>query len=210
MVGAPLDVDDGGSLEEIRKGRRVHGGRRDDEFEVGAALQQQLHVAEQKIDIKASLVGFIDDDGVVLPQVTVGLCLSQQDAVRHELKPCFRAAVVVEAHLVAYIVSEFAANFLGNAACDGHGGQPARLGAAEPAASLASHLQSDFGQLGCFAAACFADDDDDLVFAKGICYFLTVPSNGKVRVKEVRRLSGSIGDDYLGISARPLRVLLLR
>ncbi|MDP3402758.1 MAG: lipopolysaccharide kinase InaA family protein, partial [bacterium] len=55
-----------------------------DEFELGAAGEQLLEVAEQEVDGEAALVGFVDDDRVVVLQLAVAaegplLSLSEAD-----------------------------------------------------------------------------------------------------------------------------------
>jgi hypothetical protein len=59
------DLDDGRGIKGFGKFLRVDGGRCDDDLQVPPAVEQLLENSQDKIDIEAALVGFIDDDGVV-------------------------------------------------------------------------------------------------------------------------------------------------
>ena len=91
LVQAAGDFDDGhrffGRAKVAREAFGVDGRRGDDDFEVGAARQDLLQVAEQEVDVQAALVGLVDDDGVVGLEQRVGLGLGQQDTVGHQLDP---------------------------------------------------------------------------------------------------------------------------
>src|SRR3546814_19418743 len=56
-----------------------------DQFQVGAPGQQLPQEAQQKIDVQAALVGFVDDNGVVASQQRIALRFGQQYAVGHQL-----------------------------------------------------------------------------------------------------------------------------
>ncbi len=79
----------------------VDGGGHDDDFEVGSTREELLEVAEKEIDVEGAFVGFVDDDGVVLIEITVALGLSEKDAVGHELDIALGAGVIAEADFVA-------------------------------------------------------------------------------------------------------------
>ena len=66
----------------------IDGGRGDDDLQVGAARQDLLEVAQQKVDVQTALVGLVDDQGVVGLQKRIGLLLGQQNAVGHQLDGC--------------------------------------------------------------------------------------------------------------------------
>ena len=93
----------------------IDGGRGDDHFQVGPLGQQLLEVAEEKINVQAAFVRFIDDDGVVLTQQRIGLGFSQQDTVGHQLDPGTLAQGVVEAHLEADMLARCRTQLLGDA-----------------------------------------------------------------------------------------------
>ena len=113
-VGAAGDLDDrrraAATVGEVAgEPLGVDGRRGDDQLEVGPARQQPLEVAEQEVDVEAALVGLVDDDRVVLAQLTVALELGEQDAVGHQLEPARARGAVGEAHLVADQVAELGA-----------------------------------------------------------------------------------------------------
>ena len=207
MVGASLHVDNGCAFEEVGEGSRVHGGGGDDEFQILPALQEQLHVTQQKVDIEAAFVSLIQDDGMVLPQVAVRLCFRQQNTVCHQLDSCLRRGRVVKAHLVAHEAAGGAAHFLRQAARYGYGGQSARLGAAQSAGAVACYLQRNFGQLRGLAAAGFAHHDHDAMPPQGLGYLLPVAGDGEVRVSKGGRwghgelFAPALGDTAVGIDA---------
>ena len=68
-----------------REALRIDGRRGDDHLEIRALRQQFAQVAENKVDIEAALVRFIDDQRVVLHQQAVLLNFRQQDTVGHQL-----------------------------------------------------------------------------------------------------------------------------
>ena len=109
----------------------IDGGRGNDDFQIRAAWQQVFQIAKQKINVEAALVRLVDDDGVVLAEVTVGLGFSQHDAVCHQLDVAFRTGFVVETHFVTDGLTDVAAQFFGDALCYRTCGQTARLGVAD-------------------------------------------------------------------------------
>ena len=54
----------------------------------------------------------IDDQGIVLLQITVSLRFSQQDAVRHELDVGCLLDLFHEPHLIAHPLTQFRAHLL--------------------------------------------------------------------------------------------------
>jgi hypothetical protein len=156
--------------EVLREPLRIDGRRGDDQLEVGAPRQQALEVAEQEVDVEASLVGLVDDDRVVAAQVAVALQLGEQDAVGHQLDPAGATRLVGEADLVPHGLAELGAQLAGDALGDRTRGDPARLGVADdavPATLAPAELETDLGQLGGLAGSGLARDDDDLVVADG-------------------------------------------
>ena len=57
---------------------------RDDHLEVGALCEKTLQVAEQKVDVDASFVCFVNDDRVVGAKKRIGLGFCKENPVRHE------------------------------------------------------------------------------------------------------------------------------
>ena len=105
----------------------VNGGGRHDDREVRAARQELTQIAEQKINVQAALMRFVNDDAVVSQKVRIGLRLGQQDAIRHQLDLRVFRQLVGKAdfktdHFAKRRV-QFVRNALGDAGC----GNAARL-----------------------------------------------------------------------------------
>ena len=163
-----------GRRKVIRKALRVYRCRSDDDLEVGPARQELAQVAEQKVDIQAAFVRFVNDDGVVGAQQRVGLRLGQQDAVCHQLDRGVAAQAVLKAHFEADHLAQRGLEFFGNALGHAGGGYAPGLRVADQRAATAgvielaaAHGQGDLGQLGGLARACFTTDDDHLVRGNG-------------------------------------------
>ena len=109
----------------------IDGGRGDNDFQIRAAWQQVFQIAEQKINVEAAFVRLVDDDGVVLAEVAVGLGFGEHDAVCHQLDVAFRTGFVVETHFVTNGLTDVAAQFFGDAFGHCPRGQAARLGMAD-------------------------------------------------------------------------------
>ena len=161
-VGAAGDLDDRRAREVGGHPLDVDRRRGDDELQVGTPRQQLGQVAQQEVDVEAPLVGLVEDDRVVLPQHPVVRDLGEQHAVGHELDQRAVRDLVAEAHLVADDVAQRAAELLGDALGDAAGGDPARLGVADPPAHAAAQLERDLRQLGGLARAGLPGDDHDL------------------------------------------------
>src|SRR3546814_1289290 len=78
-----------------------------DQFQVGAPGQQLPQEAQQKIDVQAALVGFVDDNGVVALQQRISLRFGQQYAVGHQLNGRVRSGTVIKAYLIAHPIAQF-------------------------------------------------------------------------------------------------------
>ena len=117
--------------EVFGKAIGIDGGRGDDDFQIRAARQQVFQITEQKINVEAAFVRLVDDDGVVLAEVAVGLGFGQHDAVCHQLDVAFRTGFVVKTHFVTHGLTDVAAQFFGDALCNCTCGQTARLGVAD-------------------------------------------------------------------------------
>jgi hypothetical protein len=62
-----------------------------------------LEIAEQEINVQTALVGFIDDQRVILAKQGITLRLGQKNAIGHQLDPRAVGERVMEAHLVAHM-----------------------------------------------------------------------------------------------------------
>ncbi len=128
-----------------------------------AARQQALEIAQQEVDVKAALVGLVDDQGVVFEQVPVMLDLGQQHAVRHQLDAGLRGDPVMEAHLVADEPTNLPAQFLRHPTRQAAGGDAPGLGVADAPEHPAAQFQTDLGQLGGLAGAGLTAQDQHLM-----------------------------------------------
>ena len=167
-IGPPGDHDDGGVVEVAAELFGVDGGGGDDDFEFGAFGEELFEVADEEVDIEAAFVGLVDDEGVVLLEVAIGLGFVQEDAVGHELDAGVFGEFIGEADLVADGLAEGGIQLLGDADGDGAGGDASGLGVADHASGAAAEFEADFRELGGFAGACFAAEDDELVFGDGL------------------------------------------
>ena len=71
-----------------------------DNYKVTHRLEM-VEKAKKEVDVQTTFVGFVDNDRVVLFQITVVLGFRQQDAVGHQLDQCAVRTLVFEAHLIA-------------------------------------------------------------------------------------------------------------
>ena len=211
-VGAPGDFDNRRVVEVLGKTLQVDGRRGDDHLEVGATRQQGLQVAEEEVDVEASFMCLVDDDGVVLFQVAVVLGFGEQDAVGHQLDQAAVLALVFEAHLVADQLAQWRANFLGHPGGDAACGQAARLGVADQAVYAAADFQADLRQLGGLARTGFAGDHQHLVFLQRLLDLIALGGDRQIVVVTHRRHAAFARLD-LGTGGletlQPLRLLSL-
>ena len=150
-------------FEMLREPRGVNGGAGDNEPQVGPLGKDAVQAAEEEIDIKGPLVGFVDDDGVVLVESAVGLRFRQQHAVGHHLDQRLIARLIGKADFVAHELAAGRAKLFRQASSNGTSRNPPRLGVADEPAAAAADLQADFGDLRGLSAAGLAADDDDLM-----------------------------------------------
>ena len=83
----------------FRKALWIDSGRGDNQLQIGPPPGQLPQIAQQKIDIQRSLVGFVDNQCVVLIQEAVALRFSQEHAVGHQFNQRVGAGSVGEADL---------------------------------------------------------------------------------------------------------------
>ena len=158
-IGAAGDLQHGhlgvqGPGEVVAELDRINGGRGDDQLQIGPFGQQGGQIPQQKVDVQAALVGLVDDDGVVGPQLRIALDLRQEDAVGDHSQTGASAGLVGESHLVADLIAQPGARLRGDALGHGSGGDPSGLGVHNLAAVVAAtHFQEDLGDLGGFARA---------------------------------------------------------
>jgi hypothetical protein len=163
---------------------------------IGALLKCKLSRLGS-IDVERAFVSFVDDDGVVVGERAVVLCLGEQDAVGHELDDRVGRGLVAEADLVSDGVAELDAEFLRDAGGDRACGQAARLGVADEAGAAAAGIDADFGELRGLAASGLAADDDDLVVADGGDDLLALLADGKFgRVRGLRQAGDVLGGAF--------------
>ena len=193
-VDASADLDDRGVAEERRDAGGVERGGRDDDAEFGAPREQELHVPEQKVDVEGAFVHLVQDDAVVLVQFRVVLRLGQQDTVRHELDDRGIVRAVVEAHLIADLVSARASGLVRETAGERGGGDPARLGAADASGASEALQQGGLRELGRFAGPGGAADDDDLMRLQRGADFRDLRGDREI-VRELAADAGSDGDE---------------
>ena len=67
----------------FRKTLGINGCRGNNQLEIGSLWQQLFQVAQQKINIQTALMGFINNNRVILIQKRIILGFGQQDAVGH-------------------------------------------------------------------------------------------------------------------------------
>ena len=134
-----------------------------DHLEIGPFGQQRAQIAEQEVDVQAALVRLVDDQGVIGGEQRVGLSLSQQNAVGHQLDMAGCGELVGEADLVAHRLPERTVELLRDARSRGPRRQPPRLGVTDQTRCTAPQRHADLGQLSGLARTRFATDDDDLM-----------------------------------------------
>ena len=123
--------------EMLGKAVGVDGGRGDDDLQVGAARQDLLEVAQQKVDVQTALVGLVDDQGVIGLQKRIGLRLGQQDAVGHQLDGGVTRQLVLKPHFETHHLAQRGFQLLGDALGHRGGSDAAGLGVTDDLAALA-------------------------------------------------------------------------
>ena len=69
---ASRHFDDGCIVKGLRKTLRVDRRRRDDDLEIGSLGKNSFDVTDQKIDVQATLVRFINNQGVIIKDIDFG------------------------------------------------------------------------------------------------------------------------------------------
>jgi hypothetical protein len=151
-------------------------------------------------------VGLVDDEGVVGLQQGVGLGFGQQDTVGHEFDGRVFAQAVLKPDLETHHLAQRRLQFLGDALGHRAGRNAPGLGVADHAGTFAGlgvqltapQRQRDFGQLGGFARAGFAADDDDLVLVHGGHDFVTAGRDGQALAERGFDLVAQLACSFLG------------
>ena len=104
-----------------------------------------MQIAEQEIDVETALMRLVDDQGVVLEQISIIANLRQQDAIGHQLEVGPFPDVVTETDLVANAATDLLAQFggypAGQAACC----DTTRLGMTDTPKHASAHFEADLG-----------------------------------------------------------------
>ncbi len=186
-----------------RETLRVDGRGGDNDLQIRALRQDALEVAEDEINVQASFVRLVNDEGGVAAQQLVVLNFGEQNAVGHELDSALFADFGGESHLVADGFADFLAEFFGDAFGDGTRGEAARLGVADEALLSQAQVEAHFGDLGGFTRAGFTRDDDDLVVADRVHDVFAAFADG-----QLFGVGDDLGDERL-VAARCRAVLLV-
>lgn len=146
--------------------------RGDDQPQLWPTRKQAVQMAQEEVDVEAALMRLIQNDGVVGLKTWVGLNLSEQHAVGHELDGDAWPGFVCKPNLVAHLgigLTEHRAEFLCHPSGHRGGRQTPRLGMGDGAAfGGAACSQRNLGQLGGLARAGLAADDDHRLLHHGL------------------------------------------
>ena len=146
------------------------------------AGQQPLQIPDQKIDVQRPLMGLVDDDRVIGPQVAIGLGFGQQDAVGHQFDERLGRGLVTEADFIRHPAVAAGPEFFGQPRRNTPGRQAPRLCVADHAAEAQAGFEAQLGQLRALAAAGLAANDHDLML-------LNQPQN-RVAMRRNRQIGG--------------------
>ena len=149
----------------LRKTRHIDGRGGHDNLEVRASRQQLLQIAQQKINVEAALVGFVDDQRVVSAEIPVMGQLGQQNAVGHQLNGAGIRDRVIKADLITHQAAQRRVEFIGDALRHRACGNSPGLGVTNTLLAAAAKVQTDFGELGGFTRASLARENDHLMIA---------------------------------------------
>ena len=154
----------GGSVKKVRDPFRFQRGGGDDDPQVPALFEEQFQVTEEKIDIEAAFVDFVQNNAVVLQQQGIGAGFRQKDPIRHELDHGVFRGVIVKPDFVPHFAAVCHAGFRREPGGERCRRQTPRLGTADPARPSEAFQQCRFRQLGRLAGAGGPADDDHLIF----------------------------------------------
>src|SRR5205085_2456591 len=166
-VEAPGDFDHRRVAEVAREALGIDRRRGNDDAQLRPACHQLLHVADEEIDIQATLVRLVEDDRGVFAQVPIALRFGEQDAVGHQLDGRAAADLLVKTDLAADDAAELGAELLRNARRDCARCDAPRLRMADATVGRDAGLEQHFRQLCGLARAGLATDDHDRVALDG-------------------------------------------
>ena len=160
-MSAALHLDDRCLVEERAQLLHLQGGRGHHDSQVRAPAHEPAQVAEDEVDVERPFVRFVDDEGVVGPQVAVALDLGEQDAVGHQLDAGLRRGVPAKPHLPAHEPTEVRTKLRRDAGRHAARGNPPGLGVADHRARAAPRREADLRELGALARAGGPDHQRD-------------------------------------------------
>ena len=174
---------------------QIDGGRGDDDFEVRAPWQEDLQIAEQKVDVKTALVGFVDDDRVVALEVTVVLGFGQQYAVGHQLDQGVGITLILKPHLIADQRPQRRTQFFSDPAGNTTRCNPARLGVTDQPVLAAANFEADFRQLSGFTRTGFTGQNQHLMLEQRRLDLVALGGNRQIFVITNQRHAGCSRSD---------------
>ena len=125
----------------------------------------------------------VDDDGVVLLEVSMALHSVEQNAIGHNFDASFGAHLVGEANLITDQPAQLYFELFGNALSYCTSGNAPRLSVSNAGSP---QLETHFRNLGGFTRAGGTGNDDDLMIANRIQNFISASANRQIsRVGDV-------------------------
>ncbi|KRX44449.1 hypothetical protein T05_629 [Trichinella murrelli] len=159
-------VEDGYVAEKVGELGRVHGRRRDDQFQIPTPGQHLFQQAEQHVGVQRSLVGFVHDHDAVVVEIRLAQTFAQQYPVCHVFEHRRRRRGIFETYSVADLFAQRHAHLVGNPSGDRHRRHAPRLRAADHQAPVrVAVFEQILAELGGLAAAGLADHHHNAVFA---------------------------------------------
>ena len=128
----------------LGKTRGVDRSAGDDELQLGPLRQKLLQITKQEIDVQRPLMGFVDDQRIVVIEIAVVLRLGQQHAVGHDFDERAGSGHVGEANLEADLLADRGSQLFAQPGSDRAGGDPSRLRVADHAGYAAANFEADF------------------------------------------------------------------
>ena len=167
-------------VEMGRKALCVDGCGSNDKLQIRPPGQQLLEIAEQEIDIEATLVRLIDNDRIVGEEGRVSLGFRQQDTVGHELDISLRTDLIGKAHLVTHRLTHRTIELRCNPGRHRARRDTPRLRMPDHARYPASELEADFWQLCRLARAGLAAHNHHLIFTNRAHQLITPRNHRQV------------------------------
>ncbi len=161
--GSAFDVEDGAVVQELRDGLGFESGGHDDENEVGAdGLLDFAEEGDGQIGVEAALVEFVEDDCADAFEEWIIDELAGEDAFGHDAQAGIGGHAALEANLVADLLAERPAVFVGDALGGGAGGDAAGLEHDEIGMIGGEKIGLEDGgrDAGGFASARLGDEDE--------------------------------------------------